>query len=531
MKKIDKLILTSFLGPYVLTFLVVVFILLIQHMLKYFDDFVGKGLEWHVYAKLMFYFSINITPMAMPLGVLLSSLMTYGNLGEQFELTAIKSSGISLLRTLRPIFIFVLFLSVGMFFFNNHVVPLANLQAYSLLWDIKQTKPSLDIREGQFYTGLPNYSIKVTKKMPDGITMKDVIIYDHNRTDGNQRVILADSCRMYTFMNDRYLMMELYNGSRNAEEKIKQKGRIRITPVNQFYREDFSEMKIVFSLASFDMNRTDLELFSSNKAMKNIKELTTDIDSMYNTIKQSVYNTYQRTNQVFDIHMVDSLVIPAELTRAKFEKDTTITIRKTKRLEENEHQYEKVIEMAGINFAFEENGDLSDSTLAGIDHYFTSLNERRKVVDFAINRARFAKNMVSGENTRIAGILRTSYRFIIEKFRKYSYAFTCMTMFLIGAPLGAIIKRGGLGFPVLISIGFFITNYVLTIIAEKWAKQGFVEGEYAVWFSNIVLLPIGLYFLRQARNDARLFEADFYRVVWDKLISRWRPKRTAPSPQ
>lgn len=520
MRKVDKLIIRSFLGPFIITTLVVVFILLIVHMLKYFDDFVGKGLDWNVYAELMFYFSIRIMPDAMPLGVLLSSLITYGNLGEHFELTAIKSAGISLLRTLRPTFIFSFLLSVAMFFFSNYVVPHTNLQAYSLLWDIKQTKPSLDIREGQFYNGLPNYSIKVTEKMPDGITMKDVIIYDHNKTDGNQRVIVADSCKMYTFLDDRYLMMELFSGSQNIEEKTKQKGRIKITPVNQFFRHDFKEMKIVFSLASFDMNQTDQDLFSSNKAMKNIKELTVDIDSMLNTIGVSKYNTYLRTNQIFDLHMVDSLQVPPDLVKSKFDKDTVVFVRKPNRLSESGRKYDNIEELSHIKFAFEEDGDLSDSTIIAIDSFFVSTNERRQVVDFAINRARFAKNMVSGESTRIDGILKTMYRFVLEKFRKFSYAFTCLTMFLIGAPLGAIIKRGGLGFPVLISIGFFITNYVLTIISEKWAKQGFVEAEYAVWFSNLILLPIGLYFLRQAKNDARLFDADFYLVVWDNFKKR-----------
>ncbi len=463
--------------------------------------------------------------MAMPLGVLLSSLMTYGDLGEQFELTAIKSSGISLLRTLRPIFIFVVFLSIGMFYFNNHVVPLANLQAYSLLWDIKQTKPSLDIREGQFYSGLPNYSIKVTKKMPDGMTMKDVIIYNHYKTDGNQHVIAADSCKMYTFMDDRYLMMELYNGTQNSEEKTKNKGRVNVTPINQFSRNDFKEMKIVFSLASFDMNKTNLELFSSNKAMKNIRELTNDIDSMLDAVSISKFNTYERANKMFDLHMVDSLVIPMELSRSIFKKDTTVYVVKPPGIKTPDKIYERVSDPPAVKITVDEDGNLSNSTLADITA-FLLLNERRRVVDFAMNKSRFAKNTVSGENTRIDGILKTMYRFVIEKFRKFAYAFTCLTMFLIGAPLGAIIKRGGLGFPVLISIGFFIANYVLTIVSEKWAKQGFMEAEYAVWFSNLILLPIGLYFLRQAKNDARLFDADFYRVVWDNFKIGLKSKLT-----
>lgn len=489
-------------------------------MLKYFDDFVGKDLEIGVIAELMLYMSVNLTPIAMPLGVLLSCLMTYGNLGEQFELTAIKSSGISLLRTLRPVFVFVLFLTIGMFFFNNNIVPMANLKFYSMLWDIKQKKPTMDIRAGQFYTGIPNYSIKVAKKMADGITMKDIIIYDHNNTDGNQRVILADSARMYTIMNDRYLLMELYDGSSNSEERsTKSKGRNALMPINQFFRNDFSKMNMVFSLASFDMSRTDLELFSSNKAMKTLNELSYDIDSMENEIRIASYNIHIRLPEIFDKHLLSDFEIPQELTRSKFKKDTTVVIKPMEHsLNSNRTQY---LLQNRLHITVKD-GQLTDSSLVNIDKYFADRKPRRMAVEYAINKARFAKNAFSGESTRAENILLTMYRFVIEKYRKFTYAFTCITMFLIGAPLGSIIKRGGLGLPVLISIGFFITNYVLTIVAEKWAKQGFVDGEYATWFSNLILLPIGFYFLKQARNDARLFDSDFYLVVWDKIKIRFR---------
>ena len=210
MKKIDKLVIKSFVGPFLLTFVVVVFILLTQYMLKYFDDFVGKGLGAEVFAELLFYFSINMTPVALPLAVLLSSLMTFGNLGEHFELTAIKGAGISLTRALRPLFFFVTLISIVAFLSNNFVVPKANLKAYSLLYDIKQKKPALDIQEGVFYGGIPNFKIKINKKFPDGETIKDVIIYDHSTGLGNRDVILADSGKMYTIKNDRYLMLELF---------------------------------------------------------------------------------------------------------------------------------------------------------------------------------------------------------------------------------------------------------------------------------------------------------------------------------
>ncbi len=180
MKKLDKLILKAFFGPFILTFAVVEFILLTQYMLKYLDELVGKNLGGEVFGELLFYFSINMAPVALPLAVLLSSLMTFGTLGEHNELTAIKTSGITLTRILRPVFIAVSFITVGAFFFNNNVVPKANLKAYSLLWDIRQKKPAMNFKEGAFYNGIPGYSIKVNKKMNDGQTLGDVMIYDHS---------------------------------------------------------------------------------------------------------------------------------------------------------------------------------------------------------------------------------------------------------------------------------------------------------------------------------------------------------------
>ena len=213
MKKLDKLVLDAFIGPFLITFLVVVFILLNINMLKYFDDIIGKGLDWWVLGRLFFYFAIFTIPTAMPLAVLLSSLIAFGNLGEHFELTAIKSAGISLLRVLQPIFFFILLLTLAAFHANNNMVPRAALEAYSLLYDIKQKKPALELREGEFYRGIDNMSIKVNKKFPkDDQALKGVIVYDHRKNNGNKEVIVADSGRMYTILNDRYLKFELFNG-------------------------------------------------------------------------------------------------------------------------------------------------------------------------------------------------------------------------------------------------------------------------------------------------------------------------------
>ncbi|MDP4679431.1 MAG: LptF/LptG family permease, partial [Cyclobacteriaceae bacterium] len=316
MKKLDKLILKSFIGPLILTFCVSVFILLIQYMLKYFDDLIGKDLGPSVFSELLVYFSINMTPVALPLAILIASIMAYGNLGEHFELTAIKGAGISLTRTLLPTGILVFFISLGAYYSNNNIVPNANLRAYSLLYDIKNKKPSLDIQEGQFYEGLPNYSIKVKKKHSDGIAMSDVFIYDHKGSgQGNKKVIIADSCRMYTIVNERYLMMELFNG--NHYQEGDENRRESKSGIETFSRTEFSNMKMVFSLASFDLDRTDMELFAGNKLMKNISRLDQDIDSMLNYILSTKYQLFSSTSHQFTYQFNENLTIPLPMELAQ----------------------------------------------------------------------------------------------------------------------------------------------------------------------------------------------------------------------
>ena len=316
LRKLDLLMLKSFIGPFVLTTGVATFILLIQYLLKYFDDLVGKNLGFSVFGELLFYFSLNMLQNAIPLGVLVASLMTFGNLGEHFELTAIKSAGISLVRTLRPIFIFVCFISVGVFFFNNNIIPAANLKAYSLLYDIKQTKPALDIKAGAFYNGIPDYSIKVKEKFPDGKTVKDIIIYDHTEGRGNKTVILADSSLMYTILDERYLKLELFNGHYYAEKAKSGKN------IDDFYRTEFEKMDLVFNLASFDLKRRNEELFQNNRQMKNLTELTEDVDSFRNEMVNQKASFIANTQRYFNYHLENKQVI-LETNRVPAEDTTT----------------------------------------------------------------------------------------------------------------------------------------------------------------------------------------------------------------
>ena len=548
MRRLDKLILKSFIGPFFLTTIVATFILLIQYMLKYFDDFVGKNLGFKVFGELLFYFSINILPNALPLGVLISSLMTFGNLGENFELSAIKSAGISLTRALKPIFFFILVLTLSSFFFNNYVVPAANLKAYSLIYDIKHKKPALDIKKGVFYNGIPNYSIKANEKFSDNVTLKDVMIYDHTRKNGNNFVILADSSRMFSMYNDKFLKLELFDGQYFNQQATKNNS------VDQFQRTSFDQMYMMFSLSSFDLKRTREELFQNNRQMKNINELTSDIDSLW--IEQELTIT--------SLNKLSKQYLYHRLDRSSFQKTRQVKsdASKSKSSLRNKNEKKQIksgkvkASMFNINFAFSNdlstmkdgirtgsswrgnrkvsgsigqlpekpNGILAQMDLKDLDSLFATTRKRHLVIGWALRKSRNYKVNISSSKSQLIRLRYESERYKIAKFKKYSQAFACMVMFLIGAPLGAIIKKGGLGFPVIISIFFYIFYYVTSILSEKWAVAGYVNGAYSIWMADLILLPIGLFFLKQARVDARLFDTDYYLVMIDKFIKKLSKK-------
>lgn len=576
MRKLDVLMLKSFVGPFILTTAVSTFILLIQYLLKYFDDFVGKNLGFTVFAELLFYFSLNMLQNSLPLGVLVASLMTFGNLGEQFELTAIKASGISLVRVLKPIFIFVVFLSIGAFFFNNYTIPAANLKAYSLLYDIKHTKPALDIKEGAFYNGIPNYSIKVKEKFPDGKTLRDVIIYDHSEGRGNKTVILADSSIMYTIMDDRYLKLELYEGH-YFSERPKEKSKI-----DQFTRTEYKRMDIVFSLSSFDLKRRKEELFQNNRQMKNIKELSHDIDSFKVQILKQRTGFIQNTHRYFDFHFenkpiimekgtwkADSLdhledepvelqkldrsarptqasMIPLDWFQQKEKQRPEVDPDDVMAQDSAEMRFKRARSRAFLNTGKKKlivNDTLSRLNTAAkdriivdqilmdtltwehLDNYLEEQNKAEKLIyTNALNDARNIKVNLSSARTRMYQLQKDTNLYTIERDRKYALALACIIMFIIGAPLGAIIKKGGLGVPTIIAIFFFILYYVMGSIGEKQAKENAMNPYLAVWMSNMVLLPFGLFFLRQARIDARIFEVDIYHIWIEKLRSRFAKK-------
>ena len=557
MKKLDKLILKSVAGPFLLTFVTVVFILLTQYMLKYFDDFVGKDLGMDVFAELIFYFSINMTPMALPLAVLLSSLMTFGNLGEHFELTAIKGAGISLTRTLIPLFFFVLLLSVLAFLSNNYVVPRANLKAYSLLYDVKQKKPALDIQEGVFYGGIPKFRIKVNKKLEDGETIEDVIIYDHSQGQGNNEVTIANSGKMYTFDQDRFLRLELFNGNRYSEGADSRNR--SSSGGGKFMRTNFDTTKMTFSLASFGLQRTKEEYFASHRRMQNMAQLAQAIDSMRREERTVRHAAFVGSNRFYRYHLrydslmptalansvvalsrplaVDTLLLDSAVSQGRGHglfsarlNDSSITLPTVKTQEAKDTEAWRA-EAQAQDVALQPKHIVEEVDTALLTRVDQSIDasERSGVIAKALSQSRTIKNELQINSQKLRRLEGEINKSVYESGKKLTQAVSCLIMFLIGAPLGAIIKRGGLGVPVLISVAFFIAFYVLGEMSRKWAEELIMNPQLAVWFPNLVLLPIGIVFLVQARLDTRLLETDFYRVWIERAIKRLVPDKKARS--
>jgi len=484
MKRLDFLLIRSFVGPFVLTTLVVVFIFLMRFLMMYFDEIVGKEIELPIYGQLFGYFALMTIPIALPLSTLLASLMTFGNLGEHVELTAMKAAGIPLTRIIRPVAILAFGITLFAFWFSNSMAPWANLKGFSLLYDIKTAKISVNLTEGQFYNEIPGYSIKVSEKSADGKTLRNVLIYDHTKNTGSVNVTVADSGYMYTVDQNNFLVFELFHGINYVEQfDAAQGGGNREL---QLLKNGFKYNKILFSLSSFGMKRTDENQFKYHELMKNITELDQQADS------------------------------------------TRKEIRKTA-----ENQVSILKNYASYQFKLPPKGDSTRKTIrpgAWIDSKWKETQKgyaQELTYENAHAQAQSIVSQLELGSTMRYNAQKLVARAEVEKWHKFTLSLSCFILFIIGASLGAIIKKGGFGMPVLLSISFFIFMYVLMQIGDKYAKEGVWMVEFGVWMPDVVLGLISLFLLQRATLDARLFELDFYLVWWEQ----WKRKKTRQSVQ
>lgn len=436
------------------------------------DDLIGKGLGVVLMIKLLLLMSATLFPLALPLGILLASIMTFGNLGENFELVAIKSAGISLFRFMRPLVVFIGFVSIFAFLFNNYVIPVANLKSFSLLYDMRKQRPAVNIRAGIFNKEFDDYVIRVGEKDPDGQTIRNVVIYDMTSGSRNNNVVLAKNGRMYSTSDNKFLVFELHDGWRYEENN--DEGDYQQT------RMHFSTWYKMFDLSRFSFTRTQEDLFKGNEKMMNVGQLSYNIDSMKTAYKISLRELKAYFNPYFSAYNFkrdkDSLffrTLSSGLMKAPFTYDSSFLryIPETKRAE-----VARTVEM--------------------------NLRNMHRLIDIVSNDGDLQQEK--------------SNKFKIEWHKKFTLSFACMLLFLIGAPLGAIIRKGGLGMPVVIAIAFFIIYFIISSTGEKLAEQGAVLPWYGMWLATAILFPIALIIMVSARNDASIFSREWYLRGWNK---------------
>lgn len=465
MKKLDKLIIKTFTGPFVATFFVTLFVLVMQFLWKYIDDLVGKGLDTPVIIELITYTSANLVSLALPLAVLLSSIMTFGNLGESFELVALKSSGISLLRFMRPLLLVCTTIAILAFLFNNYAMPVANLRAKSLLYDITNSKPAFNIKAGVFYTDIPDYTIKVASKEKDNKTIHQVMIFDHT-AGGGDKLILAEKGTMLLSKDKRFLYFVLEKGWRYEERRSRNSN----TP-GELIRLGFREYKKAFDLSSFAFSRLDMGLFASNQQMLNVRQLDKAIDSLYKQEKlfTRTVNAYITTRYPF--------------------------------------------------YKWQDTGWAATAPAIGKATFkdYIPGKSQRYVLERTEQNIRDGQNNLEGPAKEFSEKHNTLLLHKVEWQRKFTLAFSCIVMFLIGAPLGSIIRKGGLGTPLIFAVAFFVIFNIFFMLGEKMARKDVMATWSGMWLSNIVLIPIAAFLIYKALNDSQLFNKEYYLRIFNTI--------------
>jgi lipopolysaccharide export system permease protein len=476
MKTLHRFMLKSYIPPFVMTFFIAVFIFFMMFIFKYIDDFVGKGLGAGVLSELFFYFSLTTIPMALPLAILLSSLMTFGNLGEHFELTAMKSSGLSLQRIMRPLIIFIVIICLSAFYFSNNILPYTNLKAGSLLYDVRESKPALLFKPGVFNNSIENFSIRVNKKGKDGKTLYDIMIYDHRANQGNNVVLSAKSGVMEETADKMFLVLTLKDGVSYKEMAENAKD----AQTHPLIRDKFEERIIRFDLSEFKMSRTNEELFKSNAQMLTIGQLDAAVDSLK--------TKNQRRRDDFGNQLRKSYYMKT---------DTFLKQVETGKVKADIKAFEKLSRVQKLN-----------------------------IIETASNITRSAKAYAESVSNDYDAESFSIVRYDIEWHRKFTLSIACLVLFFIGAPLGAIIRKGGFGMPVVVSFIFFIAFHILSITGEKLVKEGTMPPYQGMWMATIILLPIGIFLTYKATSDSSLFDINAYLAPVKKLVT----KKSKPNP-
>lgn len=469
MKVAYKFILKSYVGPMILTFFIVMFILLMHYLWMYINDLVGKGLSGMVIAELIMYAAATLIPMGLPLATLLASIMTMGNLGENNELLALKAAGVSLPRIARPLIILMLVVCVGSFFIINNLTPYSSQKMFSLLSDISKQRQEMKFQDGIFFNGLPDMSIRVARQDPSTNLLTDVLIYDNSLRD-QMRTTVADSGYIKISQDRQYLEVTLFNG-----EIFEENRNYEWFDKNVQAHHIFTQQDMLVPISGFSLERSDMDEFGSRSETKNMSELSHDIDS----IRYSRDSLTNRFSRVFTKNYIFKNLSSYQNT------DSLPVFKQTIRL------------------------------LHRIDTMNT--DDRQKVFSMARKLAIDAQDFARYEVKYPVYASQILYRTQADYQRKLALPFSIMIFFLIGAALGAIIRKGGLGTPIVVSVVFFVIYYIISIIGDKFVKDGAMHPFIGMWLSSFVLFPLAIFLIVKSTNDSALFNRDSYVKKYRKI--------------
>ena len=493
-KKIHTLILRSFFTLFVPSFLITIFILILQFIWLYADDLIGKGLTFGVFMKMIYFLSLVQVPMALPIAVMLASIMTFGNMGENFELTAAKSAGISLFKIMTPIFVLATLFTITSFFFANNVFPYASLKTYSLVASIRQQHPALRIQEGIFNYDVEGYVIRVGTKSKTSQMMYDFMIYDHTNYQGNQFVIVADSGTVNITYNLQYMLITLYSG--NQYEEVKEDETNLEKKQYPYHKDNFKKQVIIIPLKGFDFKENDMNLYSENYNMLNIIQLGSKIDSLkikYNSkidyYYRIIYNNDILKNQIKFRSKTDSI------------------------------NYLNLIEILDIK------NPKNLYVNYDIDSAFSNqtLHNQKELMKIAASNGENLYNRLMVFQAEYNSRRQWLAEHQIALHKKYVFALACFIFFFIGAPLGTIIRKGGFGLPTIISVIFFLTFYVILTFGEKFVRDGVMSAFVGIWLAVFIFVPLEIFLFYKAATDSVILNYDYYSEVIDKIIKKITP--------
>ncbi|MFV0365206.1 MAG: LptF/LptG family permease [Mangrovibacterium sp.] len=484
MKKLHRYIVSSFIGPFIMTFFICVFVLLMQFLWKYIDEMVGKGLEWNVLAELMFYAAVGLTPMAFPLAMLLASIMTFGSLGENYELVAMKASGISLLRIMQPLIFVAIGLTAFAFYCSNSILPKTNLKFNAIMRSVQKQKPEMAVTEGVFSNEIDGYSIKVESKNRENGMMYKLLIYDHTDNQGNVSVTLADSGRMDISADKKNMIMTLYAGESCTEEDYQENKRSKRY---KFRRSYFQKQIMHVPISGFSFEETNSDNFRNSFRMQNIDQL--------HYFEDSLQSEYAGKVRRFALNLRYNHALNTNTRILANKQDSTAV----------QEDYRPFTLQTAIN---------TDSLWTRVEP-----NQYQDVINTALRDARRNKQTINQNLMEITSFKKNMNRYSMEIHRKFTWSVACLVFFFIGAPLGAIIRKGGLGLPTVISILLFISYYIVSITGEKFAREDVWMIPNGMWFGTLIFLPFGIFLTVKAVSDSELLSTE---SQTDKLKKFWK---------